>query len=55
LGRTGGRLVIDEPVEFEKEPVQCSRLKPSYEFHYEGLSNFSPSVEVLVQIQDVTP
>ena len=30
---------------------QCSRLKPSYEFHFEGLSNFSPSVEVLVQIQ----
>ena len=32
---------------------QCSRLKPSYEFHFEGFSNFSPSVEGLVQIQDV--
>ena len=32
---------------------QWSRLKPSYEFHFEGLSNFSPSVEGLVQIQDV--
>ena len=29
---------------------QCSRLKPSYGFHFEGLSNFSPSVEGLVQI-----
>jgi hypothetical protein len=27
---------------------QCSRLKPSYEFHLEGLSNFSPSIEGLV-------
>ena len=34
---------------------QCSRLKPSYEFHFEGLSNFSLSVEGLVQIQDVNP
>jgi hypothetical protein len=25
----------------------------SYEFDFEGLSNFNPSVEVLVQIQDV--
>jgi hypothetical protein len=32
---------------------QCSRLKPSYEFRFEGLSNFSPSIERLVQIQDV--
>jgi hypothetical protein len=32
---------------------QCSRLKPSYEFHFEGLSTFRPSVEGLVQIQDV--
>ena len=32
---------------------QCSRLKPSYEFHFEGLSNFSSSIEGLVQIQDV--
>jgi hypothetical protein len=29
---------------------QCSRLKPSYEFHFEGLSNVSPVVERLVQI-----
>ena len=34
---------------------QCSRSKPSYEFHFEGVSNFSPSVERLVQIQDVDP
>ena len=32
---------------------QCSRLMPSFEFHFEGLSNFNPSVEELVQIQDV--
>ena len=30
----------------------CSRLKPSYEFHFEGLSNFSSSTKRLVQIQD---
>ena len=29
---------------------QWSRLEPSYEFHFEGLSKFSPSVEGLVQI-----
>ena len=34
---------------------QCSRLKPSYEFHFEGLSNFSLSVKGLAQIQDVNP
>jgi hypothetical protein len=34
---------------------QHSRLKPSHEFHFEGLSNFSSSVEGLVQIQDVDP
>ena len=34
---------------------RCPRLKPSYEFHFEGLSNFSSSVEGLVQIQDVNP
>ena len=34
---------------------QCSRLKPSFEFHFEGLSNFNSSVERLVQIQDVNP
>ncbi len=34
---------------------QCSRLMPSNDFHFEGLSNFSPSVERLVQIQDVNP
>ena len=32
---------------------QCSRLKSSYELHFEGLSHFSSSVERLVQIQDV--
>jgi hypothetical protein len=34
---------------------QCSILKPSYEFHFEGLSNFSPSLASLVQIQDINP
>ena len=34
---------------------QCSRLKPSYEFHFEGVSNFNASVEGLVQMQDVNP
>jgi hypothetical protein len=33
--------------------MQCSRLKPSYEFHFERLANFSPFVEELDQIQDV--
>ena len=33
----------------------CSSLKPSYEFHVEGLSNLSPSIEGLVQIQDINP
>ena len=36
------------PLHEDGEPTQCSRLKPSYEFHFEGLSNFSPSVERLV-------
>ena len=36
-------------------PSQCSRLKPSYEFHIEGLLDFSSSVEGLVEIQDVNP
>ena len=35
---------------------RCSRLKPLYEFHFEGLSNFSASaVEGPVQIQVVNP
>ena len=34
---------------------QCSRLKPPYEYHFEGFSNFSSSVEGLVEIQDVNP
>jgi hypothetical protein len=40
-----------------KEPMtrKCSRLKSSYEFYFEGLSNFSPSIEGPVQIQDVNP
>ena len=33
--------------------MQCSRWKPSYEFHSEGLLSFSPTVEGLVLIQDV--
>ena len=32
---------------------QCSRLKPSHEFHFEGLSNFNSSIQGLAQIQDV--
>ena len=36
-------------------PPKCSRLKPSYEFHFEELSNFSLSVEGLVQFQDINP
>ena len=39
-----------------KQPrKQCSKLKPSYEFHVEGLSNFNSSIEGLAQIQDVSP
>ena len=34
---------------------KCSRSKPSYEFHFEGFSNFSSLVEGLVQIQDNNP
>ena len=34
---------------------ECSRLKPSDEFHFKGLSNVSSSVEPPVQIQDVNP
>ena len=30
-------------------------MNPSYEFHFEGPSNFSPSDEELVEIQDVNP
>jgi hypothetical protein len=40
---------------FELHCMQYSRLKPSYKFHFEGLSNFSPLVEELVQIQDINP
>jgi hypothetical protein len=32
---------------------QCSRLKPSYKFHFEGLLKLSSSAEGLVQIQNV--
>jgi hypothetical protein len=32
---------------------QCSRLKFSYEFHFEGLLNFSVSVEGLFQIPNL--
>ena len=32
---------------------QNSRLKSSHEFHFEELSNFSLSIEELVQIQDI--
>ena len=30
-------------------PTRCSRLKPSYEFHFEKLPYFNSSVEGLVQ------
>jgi len=30
-------------------------LKPSYEFYFEGLSNFNSSIEGLIQTQDVDP
>jgi hypothetical protein len=40
---------------FPSDSNQGSRLKPSYEFQFEGLSNFKPSVEGLVQIQNVNP
>ena len=36
-----------------EEGARWTKLKPSYEFHFEGLSNFSSLVEGLVQIQDV--
>jgi hypothetical protein len=65
VGRQGGRqerkrsrvLVMswelgNTPGEPDPSPLQCSRLKPSYEFHFEGLSDFSSSVEELVQIQE---
>ena len=57
LGRVTPRVpcVYSLPSSSDKHWVRCSRLKPSYEFHSEGLSNFSPSVERLVQIQDVNP
>ena len=35
--------------------TQWSRLKPSCEFHFEGLSNFSLPTKTLVQNQDVNP
>ena len=39
---------------FYGHTIKWSRLKPSYEFHFEGLSNYSSSVEGLVQIQDAS-
>ena len=35
--------------------MQCSKLRPSYEFHFEGLSNFNPSIEGSVQLQGLNP
>ena len=29
------------------------KIEVSYDFHFEGFSNFNPSIEELVQIQDV--
>ena len=34
---------------FGLRSMRCSRWEPSHEFHFEGLSNFSRSVEGLVQ------
>ena len=48
-----GNLLTEQFMEWEHlfGPMeQCSSLKPSYEFHFEGLLNFSFSVEGLVQI-----
>ena len=42
-----------QPPSIECHVLQCSKLKPSYEFQFEGLSNFNPLVEGLVQIQDI--
>ena len=36
-----------------KDPANVQDWKLSYEFHFEGLWDFSASVEGLVQIQDV--
>ena len=49
LGNEGGGPITCKVV------IQWSRLKSSYEFHFEVLSNFSLSIEGLVQIQDVNP
>jgi hypothetical protein len=46
LGKLGGGLIHQE---------HCPRLKLSHELYFEGLSNFSPSVERLVQIRDDNP
>ena len=34
---------------------EYSKQFPSYEFHFEELSNVNASVEGLVQIQDISP
>ena len=36
-------------------PYACWFLYESHESHFDGLSNFSPSVDGLVQIYDVDP
>ena len=52
-----GWWVGDDPTNIRTTvgSYQWSRLKPSNEFHFEGLSNFSLSVEGLVQIQYINP
>ena len=40
-------------VTYSKHQHQCPRLKPSYEFHFEGLSNTKPQSWRVDQIQDV--
>jgi hypothetical protein len=35
------------------EPATVLRFKSSYEFHFEGFSNFSLSTQGLVRIQDI--
>ena len=36
---------IGQDPNFLSVPKQWSKLKPSYEFHFKGLSNFSLSIE----------
>ena len=33
--------------------LQCSRLKPSFEFHLEGLSNFNPKLQLKSSFESI--